>query len=159
MIADIVDRVAVALGPSTIFLTNPVEARDIVIRRLKILGLVKLIAVSELDLVELLLRRRSANAGHFRGIARITYHDRRATKAGPTASKEGWLGSNRDWLGHRIHDRLAIDHHAVLRPHEGLLYEGGLLIDNVARLLCHSHATKGWLLQRLLAFGFMTTWF
>lgn len=112
-----VDRKAVALGPVTIELANIVEPGRVVVRRLEVLRLEQLVASGKVELPQLLLARRAAQARHLgngtgvtckegRGAGSIAAADE-ATRARdhmrPGLGHAGWVGAAGHHHGRLLH--------------------------------------------------------
>lgn len=82
-IAEVVNSIPVALGPVTIHLTNRVVARGVVIGRLKVLGLIEAVGVSELGVLQSHLARCATDARNVRRkMKRVVTCDQHARRRG-----------------------------------------------------------------------------
>ena len=134
----------VALGPVTINLTNIVETRGVVIRRLEVLRLKHLVRVRKLDLPEALLALGAAKSRDFRGVTSITCNDGHSAAHDDTSGNTS--GRHCLDLGRACsHVRLAVDHNGLLS--DGLLLNVGWLLSNDVTRLVDGNTANGWLLK------------
>lgn len=137
-VSHVVNGKTVALSPVTIQLTDIVEARRIVVRRLELLRLEQSIRVRKVELAELLLACRAADASNLWDGASVTCVDGRttgATRASTYKPSHGLVG-----------DEVATGSGYAAVDHDGLLLdEGRLRLGDIDGLLGR-HGTNDWLL-------------
>lgn len=130
-ITHMVDRKPVALGPVTIELAHIVKATRVVVGGLEVLRLEQLVAFGKVELPQLLLSRRTAQACDLGDGASVTCKEGRGPRAVATAHEAAGAGDHvRTGLGHARRLVSTTGHH-----HGWLLHVDWLGLGDEAWLL------------------------